>query len=93
MPYILVRHKVKDYAKWKPVFDGHTFRKTSGSQGGQLFRTAGDPNELVVLMKWDSLDKAQAFAQSDSLRETMEKAGVADHPDVYFLEEIESFDA
>ena len=93
MPYILVRHKVKDYAKWKPLFDAHEGRKTAGSQGGRIFRTAEDPNELVVLMEWDSLDKARAFAQSEDLRSTMEKAGVADQPDVYFLEEIETFDA
>ena len=23
MPYIVVRHSVKDYAKWKPIYDGH----------------------------------------------------------------------
>jgi heme-degrading monooxygenase HmoA len=93
MPYILVRHKVNDYAKWKPLFDAHEGRKAAGSQGGRIFRTAEDPNELVVLMEWDTLDKARAFAHSDDLRKTMEKAGVADQPDVYFLEEIETFDA
>ena len=23
MPYMLIRHKVKDYTKWKTVFDAH----------------------------------------------------------------------
>ena len=41
MPYVLVRHKIEDYAKWKPVFDEDaTARRASGSKGGQLFRNA-----------------------------------------------------
>ena len=92
MPYLIVRHKVKDYAKWKPAFDEHgATRKANGSKGGRLYRSAGDPNELVVLFEWEDLGKAQQFAQSADLRETMERAGVADQPDLYFLEEIESF--
>ena len=90
MAYLLVRHKVEDYAKWKPVFDEHgAVRKAGGSQGGYLFRNANDPSELIILFEWDSLDKAQQFAQSDDLREAMQRAGVMDRPDVYFLEEVE----
>lgn len=51
MPYILIRHKVKNYAKWKPVFDEHgASREENGSWGGQLFRNADDPDELVILL-------------------------------------------
>lgn len=92
MPYLIVRHKVKDYAKWQSAFDEHgATRKANGSKGGRLFRSAADPSELVVLFEWEDLGKAQQFAQSADLRETMERAGVADQPDLYFLEEIESF--
>ena len=94
MLYLLVRHKVEDYAKWKPIFDDHSStRKASGSQGGRLFRSAANPNELVILFEWDDLKKAQQFAQDPGLRETMERAGVVDRPDVYSLEEIEKFSA
>jgi heme-degrading monooxygenase HmoA len=90
MPYLLVRHKVQDYAKWKPLFDqdGAT-RQTNGSRGGQLFRNATDPNELVILFEWDDLEHARQFAQSEDLRQTMQRAGVADQPDIYFLEAVE----
>jgi len=88
MATLLVRHKVHDYAKWKPLFDEHgTTRQASGSQGGRLFRNADDPNEVIAIFEWDDLEKARQFAQSDDLRETMQRAGVADRPDVYFLEE------
>ena len=90
MPYLLIRHKVKDYAKWKPVFDKYgAARKASGSKGGRLFRNAGDPNEAVILLEWDDLEKARQFAQSKDLREAMQRAGVSDRPDLYFLDEVE----
>jgi heme-degrading monooxygenase HmoA len=52
-------------------------------------RNADDPNELVILLEWDSVENARQFAIADELREAMQRAGVADQPDVYFLEEIE----
>jgi quinol monooxygenase YgiN len=94
MAYLLVRHKVENYARWKPIFDDHGgTRKANGCKGGRLFRSAADPNELVILFEWDDVKKAQQFAQSSDLRETMERAGVVDRPDVYFLDEVEKFSA
>jgi quinol monooxygenase YgiN len=90
MAHILIRHKVKDYAKWKPVFDQHAAtRREKGSRGGILLRSAEDPNELVILFEWEDHKKARDFAESADLRKAMEKAGVSDKPDVYFLDEIE----
>ncbi|MFQ5912999.1 MAG: cyclase [Nitrospinota bacterium] len=90
MPYVLIRHKVEDYAKWKSIFDDHgATRKANGSKGGLLLRSADDPNELVILFEWDDLQKARQFSQTEDLRETMQRAGVADRPDVYFLDDVE----
>jgi heme-degrading monooxygenase HmoA len=95
MPYLLVRHKVEDYERWKPVFDhdhGAT-RARSGSKVGRILRNADDPHELVILLQWDSVENARRFANADDLREAMQRAGVADQPDVYFLEEVEQLRA
>lgn len=90
MPYLLVRHKVTDYEKWKSMFDAHSVtRQANGSRGGQLFRNASDPNELVILLEWDVLERACQFAQSEELREVMQQAGVIDHPTLYFLKDGE----
>ena len=91
MPYLLVRHKVEDYERWKPVFDHDhgANRKRSGSQGGWILRNAFDPNELVILLEWDSSENARHFVNADATREAMQRAGVTDEPDVYFLEEVE----
>ena len=85
-----MRHKVEDYERWKPVFDEHAAtQQHSGSTGRRLFRNADDPNELLILNEFDSLDNARTFGQSQDLKETMQRAGVADQPDVYYLDEIE----
>jgi heme-degrading monooxygenase HmoA len=91
VPKMLVRHKVEDYAKWKPLYDGHAAtRKASGSKGAHLFRNVDNPNEIVLLFEWDNLSNARRFAQSEDLIKTMKKAGVIGKPDIYFLDEIET---
>ena len=88
MVYVFVRHKVKDFDKWKPVFDEHaTNRKDAGSQGGRLFRNADNLNEIVTIFKWDTIENARKFCGSEDLKKAMEKAGVIDKPDIFFLEE------
>jgi heme-degrading monooxygenase HmoA len=86
MPYILVRHKVEDWAKWKPIYDENgATRKAAGCQRTHVFRNDQDPNEVVILLEWDDLGRARQFAESEDLRQTMQRAGVTDQPDVYFL--------
>ena len=79
MPYALFRVEVEDYERWKPGFDEHSSsRRESGSKGGRLFRNA------------DDLENARQFAQSEDLREAMQRYGVVGQPDIYFLEEVET---
>ena len=88
MAYLLVHHKVEDYVKWKHNFDAHTSaRSVNGSRGGKIFRSAENPNEVFVLLEWDSIENAQKFAHSQNIKEIMKNAGVVGIPAIYFLEE------
>jgi len=90
MPYMLARHKVEDYAKWKSGFDkAVAMRKAGGEKSYQIFHTAEDPNDLVLLFEWDNLDNARKYMQSEELREAMQRGGVVGQPDICFLEEVE----
>jgi heme-degrading monooxygenase HmoA len=83
---LLIRHKVTDYPAWKARFeDQDATRGAHGCQGGRLFRNDADPNELLILLEWDNLERAYLFAQSDELREDLKRAEVADDPDLWFL--------
>ena len=84
--HLLVRHKVSDFAKWKTVYDAHlSARQKAGLKEEHLFRNAHDPNEVLLLFSVEDFDKAKAFSTSPDLREAMERSGVSDKPDVYFL--------
>lgn len=90
MIYLLVRHNVEDYARWKSVYDGHeAFRRETGSKGARVLRDANDPTNVVVITEWPDEQHALNFAQSANLHETMGRAGVVGKPDIYFLEEVD----
>ena len=88
MKYILVQHTVEDYNKWRSIFDEQkNIRKTAGCKGESVFQNADNPNQITILLKWDSLKNARAFTGSNELREAMQRAGVLGPPDVYFLDD------
>lgn len=88
MNYILIRHKVADFAKWKPVYDGHaSARSNAGLKEERLLRNTENQNEVVMLFSAQDLNKAKQFAASDDLRQRMQQAGVTDKPDIYFLQD------
>ena len=91
MPYLLVRHKVADYAKWKAVFDaGIALRRVGGEKSYRIFRTAEDPSDLLMLFEWEDLDKARQFINSPVLKIGMERSGVMEELGHWFLEEAAS---
>jgi hypothetical protein len=86
MTHLLVRHTVADFAKWKPVYDGHlAARQKAGLREKNLLRGIDNPNVMVLLFEAEDLKRAQAFTESSELREAMQKAGVVDKPDIRFL--------
>ena len=88
MNYILIRHKVADFAKWKPVYDTHgPARADAGLKEERLLRNIDNPNEVVLLFSAQDLNKAKQFAASDDLRQRMQQAGVTDKPDIWFLKD------
>ncbi len=88
MAYVLVHHRVGDYDTWRGFFDGHLdARKRAGLRDIHVLQNSTDPQDIFILMEASDLKKAQEFASSNDLRETMEKGGVMGKPDVYFLNE------
>ena len=86
MTYLMVRHQVEDYPKWRVVFDDHVnFRKENGEQSARIFQSSNDPNDVLLLFGWDSEENGRRFMESDNLKEAMHKAGVIGKPEVHFL--------
>ena len=84
MPYIIVRNRVADYAQWKDRWDrAVAIRRDGGVKSEQLFRNPGEPNEVLLLLEYETMDQARGFAASDSLREALKESGIQDRA-VYF---------
>jgi heme-degrading monooxygenase HmoA len=92
MPYLLERHKVDDYTRWREVFDADASnREAAGCRGARIFRNAQDQEEVVVLFEWDSLETARRRIESAELRVKFEEAGVSGgigETEFYLLEEV-----
>lgn len=89
MIHVLIRHKVADFYRWKEAFDSHlTARMHGGEQAFHLFQGVDDPNDVTLLMDWDTIEHARRFMGSDDLRKKMQEAGVVGAPDIQFLEDV-----
>ena len=86
MAYLLIRHKVRNYAEWKRGYDGHLpVRRKAGLREKNLLRNIKNTKEVILLFQASDLKKAKAFVADRKLREVMHDAGVTDKPDIYFL--------
>lgn len=86
--YLLVRHKVKDFATWKRVYEDHLGKRNeAGLTEKYLLRGVGEKNEVIILYEAKDIDRARKFTESAELRDRMKEAGVIDKPDIYFLTE------
>jgi heme-degrading monooxygenase HmoA len=81
---LIIRQKVSDYGKWRPIFDGsETQRRAYGATGvKQVYRDAKDPDTVTVIMEWDKAENAQKFASGSEFKELRKKAGVIGEPTV-----------
>jgi hypothetical protein len=65
MGTLIIRHKVKDYGKWRPVFDRHAgAQKSAGLTNPRVFRSSDDKNEVVILFDTDGTKKVNDFVAS-----------------------------
>ena len=84
--YVLVRSKIRDFQEWKAEYDNHLpSREAAQLTEKHLLRGTEDQNEVIILFGAVDMAKAKAFTESADLREAMQKSGVVDKPDIYFL--------
>ncbi len=89
MPYLMVRHRVEDFGRWKAAFDrGLDMRHLADRRPSRLFDVDVDGNNVVVYSEWDSIERARNFVESDELTEAMRHEGLSERPDFYFLKEV-----
>jgi hypothetical protein len=73
----LGKFKVADYERWKQGFaTGETIRKAGGSRGAVAFRSASDPNEIILLIDWDDLEVGRQLGSSPKVLELQQASRV-----------------
>ena len=88
MVHMIVRHKVADYGRWKEAFDAHLgSRKAAGELGHRVLVSVDEPRDVTIVLDWDGLDSARRFANSDDLKQAMQKSGVVGDAEVRFVED------
>ena len=90
MFFVMVRHKVAHYAKWKRAVNSHAkWRKESGEKCFYVCRNGKNPNDLLVWCEWATAARAKKFVRSPKLRHAMKEAGVVGKPEISFWDKME----
>jgi hypothetical protein len=59
MAYIVTRIQVGDYEQWRPMFDQDKPKAREKAATQRVLRSVDDPNEVVILLEFDSGDDAR----------------------------------
>jgi len=90
MPFIMIRHKVANYARWKRGAQAVAkLRQDSGEKCFYVCRGSKDTNDLLIWCEWDTTARMKKFASSPELRAAMKNAGVIGKPEVSFYGKME----
>jgi heme-degrading monooxygenase HmoA len=63
MVFMLTRINVDDYDEWKQRFDTDAPKARAEAKGHRLLRNADKPNEVFILVEFDSVERAAAGRQ------------------------------
>jgi heme-degrading monooxygenase HmoA len=90
MSYVMIRHEVANYAKWKRGVKAFAkFRKASGEKSFYACRSSKDPNDVLVWCAWDHAGRMKKFVKSRELRKAMKAVGVISKPEVSFYSQMD----
>jgi hypothetical protein len=72
MAYVLIEHEISDFEMLKRVYmDDAERRRRLGCRRGHIWRAADDPNNVSVVLEWDTVENAREFAGSFELEQAM----------------------
>jgi hypothetical protein len=87
MALSLVLHRVADYDAWRKVYDSFAdAQKAGGVTKESVHRLAGDPDNVLVLHYFDTVDAAKAFFANPELKDAMQRGGVQGEPRIEYFE-------
>jgi len=89
---VIVIQKVKDWATWRKVFDGHKqARLDAGITDRSINRSIDDSNTVSAVFAVSDWKKAEAFMNSKDLKDKMAEAGVIGKPDIFMYHVVKQY--
>jgi len=86
MSTIIVNHKVKDYAKWRPIYDADAKRRqTYGFKNTRVYRAADDPNNIFIVADVTDTSLVLKMKDDPDLAAKMAEGGVISEPTISVL--------
>ena len=77
MPYLLVHYSVRNYKRWRKVFDPDTVpQRAAGAHVRYALQDAKDPNHISILAYIDDPKRLDKLMRRKNLPELIKKAGV-----------------
>lgn len=89
---VMINAKVKDFDAWKKSFDSHKDKRMEAGLGDRVVSHAvGDPHFVSVVLTISDMPKAEAFFNSQELKDRMKEGGVEGKPDVFFYRAVKQY--
>jgi len=80
--------KVEDYDKFLSIIkEDESLIKSFDGKSAQVLQVLDNPNMGIVIVKWENLENAKKFVESEELKARMQAGGVSGKPEIYFAEE------
>jgi uncharacterized protein (DUF1330 family) len=87
MTLALILHRVNDFDTFKEVYDSVAPMQAAGGVISEsVHRMTGDPDNILVIHQFDSLDTAREFFTQPELRDAMVRGGVKGEPRIEFFD-------
>jgi uncharacterized protein (DUF1330 family) len=87
MATALILHRVNNYDTFREVYDSVAPMQAAGGVTSQsVHQMAGDPDNVLVIHEFDSLEIARRFFANPDLRDAMIRGGVKGEPRIEFFE-------
>jgi hypothetical protein len=88
MATVHVLHQVHDYDAWREAYDGfRDFQTAHGVVEQSVHRASDDPNNVLVVHRFDTMREAESFGMNPELLEVIKRAGVEGEPRIEFYED------
>ena len=77
MTYMLCRNRVRNFARWKRVFDSHAdAHRGAGLRLVHLWQCVDNPNQVFFLFEVEDMARARAFLNASDAAESGKEAGL-----------------